>query len=234
MSSSTEFPTGESHHRVRQRGRRPGKTDTRAAILAAADTVFAEDGYAEASLRGIAQLAEVDPALVHHYFDGKAALFVEVMGLPSDFAVVRDEVSRSPGSKGAALVERFLVYWDGDKATGRASSFLSLVQAVSSSPQAAQSLNQFLADRIWSRVVRDPDDAEWHLRRALIASQLAGLGFQRYVQCLEPLASATPAQVATWVGPTIDRYMTGPLTVEPAEPDSAGRSRRSRARVRRR
>jgi AcrR family transcriptional regulator len=200
--------------------------------VAAASAAFAEEGYAAASLRGIAQRAGVDPALVHHYFDGKAALFVEVMGLPRDFAEVRDEVTRSPGSKGAALVERFLVYWDGDRETGRASSFLSLVQAVSSSPQAAESLNQFLHDRIWSRVAPLPDDPEFLVRRALIASQLAGVAFQRYVQCLEPLASAPPDEVARWVGPTIDRYMDGPLDLTPSSSDGARRAGRSRSRSR--
>lgn len=179
--------------------------------MAAAAAAFADEGYAEASLRGIAQRADVDPALVHHYFAGKAALFVEVMGLPRDFTQIRDDVANSRGSHGAALVEHFLRFWDGDRATGGTSSYLSLVQAVSSSPQAAASLNQFLAERIWSRVVSDPDDPTWLVRRSLIASQLVGLGFERYVMRLEPLASAAPGEVARWIGPTIDRYMDGPL-----------------------
>src|SRR2546421_10258 len=70
VSSSTEFPTDEAPAPM-PRGRRPGKADTRAQIVAAAEAVFASEGYAQASLRGIAQRAGVDPALVHHYFDGK-------------------------------------------------------------------------------------------------------------------------------------------------------------------
>ena len=71
--------------------------------MAAAEKAFGEEGYAAASLRGIAQRAGVDPALVHHYFDGKAALFIEVLGLPRDFTVIQEEVRRSPGSEGEAL-----------------------------------------------------------------------------------------------------------------------------------
>ena len=216
------------------RGRRPGKADTRAEILAAADVAFAEDGYAEASLRGIAHRAGVDPALVHHYFDGKAALFVEVMGLPRDFREIRDEVDRAPGSRGSALVDRFLRYWDEEPREGRASSFHSFVQAVCSSDQAADSFKQFLVDRVWSQVARDPDDPEWLVRRSLIGSQLVGLGFQRYVLRLEPLVSAEPAEVARWVGPTIDRYMEGPLDTAPTTPDGSRRAGRPRRRVRRR
>jgi AcrR family transcriptional regulator len=214
------------------RGRRPGKADTRAKILAAAEAAFAEDGYAESSLRGIAQRAGVDPALVHHYFDGKAALFIEVLGLPRDFTVIQEEVSRSPESEGVALVERFLTFWDPDPASGRASDFLSLVQVVSSSPEVAESLNQFLAARIWSRRASDPDDPEWLVRRSLVASQLAGMAFERYVLRLEPLASAPPAEVAKWVGPTIDRYLGGPVEIAPPASKDSRRDRRARPRKR--
>jgi AcrR family transcriptional regulator len=208
--------------------------------VAAAEAVFASEGYAQASLRGIAQRAGVDPALVHHYFDGKAALFVEVTGLPRDFREVREEVDRASGSRGTALVDRFLRYWDEEPPEGRANSFLSLMQAVSSSTQAADSFKQFLVDRIWSQVARDPDDPEWLIRRSLISSQLVGLAFQRYVLRLEPLASAEPAEVAGWVGPTIDRYMSGPVALAlapapaPAPVPDGRRSGRARPRARRR
>ena len=57
------------------RGRRPaGAPGARAAIVSAARTAFARDGY-QASLRGIAREAGVDPALVHHYFKDRAALY---------------------------------------------------------------------------------------------------------------------------------------------------------------
>jgi AcrR family transcriptional regulator len=207
--------------------------DTRAQIVAAAAAVFASEGYAQASLRGIAQRAGVDPALVHHYFDGKSALFVEVTGLPRDFREIRDEVNQAPGSRGTALVDRFLRYWDEEPAEGRANTFVSLMQAVSSSSQAAASFKQFLVDRIWSQVARDPDDPDWLVRRALVASQLVGLAFQRYVLRLAPLDSAAPDEVARWVGPTIDRYMAGPLVVAAPAPDSSRRSRRARPEGRR-
>lgn len=219
------------------RGRRPGKADTRATILAAANAAFAEEGYAAASLRGIAQRAGVDPALVHHYFDGKPALFIETLGLPRDFTVIQEEVSRSPGSEGVALVERFLTFWDPDPASGSASSYVSLVQAVSSSSQAAESFKQFMAERIWSRVARDPgnpEDPDWLLRRSLVASQLAGMAFERYVLRLEPMASASPEEVARWVGPTIDQYLEGPLDLTRPSDGSRRTRERTRTRTRRR
>ena len=48
-------------------------------ILNAARTEFSVKGYDASSLRAIARLAEVDPALVHQYFDGQAAPFAAAL-----------------------------------------------------------------------------------------------------------------------------------------------------------
>ena len=65
-------------------GRRPGNQDTREAILSAARDAFAERGFDAASIRTIAAAAEVDPALVHHYFGTKDQLFLAAMQVPID------------------------------------------------------------------------------------------------------------------------------------------------------
>ncbi len=54
-------------------------TATRAAILAAARSRFAEEGYDAATVRGIAAEAGVDPALVLRYFGSKDELFATVL-----------------------------------------------------------------------------------------------------------------------------------------------------------
>jgi len=72
-------------------------------------------------------------------------------------------------------------------------------------------LREYLEDRVWSVVGAHQPPGERERRRALIASQLIGLGWARYVLRLEPLASAPVEDVARWVGPTLDRYLKGPL-----------------------
>ena len=189
-------------------GRRPGQQDTRSQIVRAAGAVFAEAGYAEASIRGIAQRAGVDPALVHHYFDGKVSLFIEAMGLPGGMREVPAELRENPAS-GAVIVRAFLRLWDAT--ADRPSPFLSLVQAVSSSPLAAESVREFIAERIRPPEADQKPSREWQVRQALIGSQLMGLAFQRYVMGAQPVATADPDQLAAWVGPTIDRYLHEPL-----------------------
>ncbi len=73
-------------------GRRPGNPDTREAILGAARSAFAERGFDKASIRAIASAAEVDPALVHHYFGTKDQLFLAAMEAPIDPAQLLPDV----------------------------------------------------------------------------------------------------------------------------------------------
>ena len=67
---------------------------------------FVEEGYERPSLRGIARRAGVDPALVHHYFKGKADLFTEALKLsrdPREIVVDPKEIAEAhwfgPGDK---------------------------------------------------------------------------------------------------------------------------------------
>jgi hypothetical protein len=53
--------------------------------------------------------------------------------------------------------------------------------------------------------------AEASYRAALVASQVLGLALARYVLGLEPLASASQDDLAAAIGPTLERYLTGPV-----------------------
>lgn len=54
---------------------------TRARLLAAAVAVFAERGYAGASVRAICQRAKANPAAIKYYFGSKEGLYREVLRL---------------------------------------------------------------------------------------------------------------------------------------------------------
>ena len=59
-------------------GRSEGSQETREAFLDAAERNFAEKGYAGASLREIAQDAELNTAMVSYWFGSKIEMFKEV------------------------------------------------------------------------------------------------------------------------------------------------------------
>jgi tetracycline repressor-like protein len=108
-------------------------------------------------------------------------------------------------------VEGFLTMWD--KAEGTGSSFASCATAMATSVAVADAMREFVAERVW-RVSPPLDDEDEHTfcqRRALISSQLMGLAFNRYILRMPPLSTATPSEIGRWVGPTLDRYVNGPL-----------------------
>ncbi len=192
-------------------GRRPGNVDTRGEIVEAATRVFAAKGYDGTSLRAVAREAGVDPALVHHYFDGKASLFVAAMALPFDPQEVKQHAA-SPQFSGALTIESFLTMWD--HAEGSGSSFASCVAGMAASTNVADSMREFVSERVWSSLPRNPGESVAVARRrtAMISSQLMGLAFTRYLLRVPPMSTATPRQIGRWVGPTLDRYMNEPLT----------------------
>ena len=185
-------------------GRRPGNADTRGDIVEAAKRVFAANGYDGASLRAVAREAAVDPALVHHYFDGKASLFVAAMSLPFDPRSVRDS-----STVGAEVIRGFLTMWD--RAEGTGSSFAACVAGMAASTSVADAMREFVAQRIWDRQEANPGESAGLTaqRRALVSSQLMGLAFTRYILRVPPISTASPRQIGRWAGPTLDRYRLG-------------------------
>ncbi len=192
-------------------GRRPGNADTRGEIIEAAKRVFAAKGYDGTSLRAVARDAGVDPALVHHYFDGKASLFVAAMALPFDPREVKSHAA-APEYSGARTIESFLSMWDRAEATG--SSFGSCVSAMAASANVADAMREFVNERIWSVVSRNEGESEAVSRRrtAMVSSQLMGLAFTRYILRVPPMSTASPKEIGRWVGPTLDGYVKGPLS----------------------
>lgn len=192
------------------RGRRPGGADTKAAILAAARTDFAEQGYDATSVRGIARRAEVDPALVHHYFGGKAALFATVMDIPADPAALIAGVVRGPRDRvGENLVRTFLAVWDGEEGRER---FQALIRSALTHREATVMLREFLTREVFGRVLRELAPAgeppnQLELRAGLAAAQMVGLAVMRYIVEFPAVADATHDDLAAMLGPTIQQYL---------------------------
>jgi AcrR family transcriptional regulator len=188
-------------------GRRPGEAVTRKAIIEAARAAFLEQGYAATTIRGVARQAGVDPALIYHYFGDKPGLFVALLDLPVDPRQVKRQSSRG-GFSGAKLVERFLAQWETDpERPGQ--SFVAVAQAMSASPEVARCMREFLAERVWSEPHFEGAPENLEGVPALVAAQLMGTAWVRYIMRIEPLASASRKEVAARVGPVIDRLLAG-------------------------
>jgi AcrR family transcriptional regulator len=201
-------------------GRRPGVSGTREAILDAARQAFAEHGYQRATIRGVAELAGVDPALVHHYFGTKQGLFVAAVQLPVDpVARLSAVLAGDPEGVGERLVEVFLSVWD---QAANVSPLLALVRSAVGDEQAAAMLREFITEEVLGQIARRLGSSDARLRATLVGSQIVGLMMARYIIRVEPLASAPPAQLVAAVGPTMQRYLTGDIgAAAPARPQAS-------------
>jgi AcrR family transcriptional regulator len=191
----------------KRRGRRPAGEDTKAALLTAAREVFTEQGFDGATVRAIAARAEVDPAMVNHWFGGKQGLFAAAVHLPVTPDWIRATVLSGPADEIAARVVRtFVSTWDGSGGGG----FAALVRSAATQPSAADMLREFITS-LFGGILRELGVDQPELRLGLFGSQLAGLGLARYVIRLEPIASADVETLVATIAPTLQHYLTGEL-----------------------
>jgi AcrR family transcriptional regulator len=188
-------------------GRRPGALSTRSRILAAARSHFAQTGFDGATIRGIASEADVDPALVLHYFGSKDGVFRAAVHFPVDPAEFVPRLLE-PGVDGLGqrLVLFFVETWDSP--AGR--PLLALVRSIVARPDAAALMREYVSREVLGRIATSLQVNEPMLRAALAAATLIGTAILRYVVKLEPVASASPQELAAWLGPTVQRYLTEP------------------------
>ena len=186
-------------------GRRPGIGGTRDKILAAARARFGEEGYDGATIRGIASAAGVDPAMVPHYFGSKEGVFLAAVEFPIDPAVFIPRLLE-PGLDGLGerLVSFFLETWD----SPAGGSLLALIRSVVSSDLAADLMREFVTREVLGRLAVAIKLDHPQLRAGLVATQLVGLAMLRYVIKVESLAGASRGELARWIGPSIQRYLT--------------------------
>lgn len=199
-------------------GRRPGDSGTREAVLVAAKEAFGTHGYAGTTIRGIARAAGVDPALVHRFYGSKESLFAATLELPADPSVLLPALlADGTDQLGERVVRTFLAIWDATPGQG---PMLALLRSAVSDEAAAGQLRDFLARVALGPLAKAAGKDQPELRAALAASQMLGLAVARYVLRLEPLAGSDVEDVATCIGPTIDRYLTGPLSPGRTSPTS--------------
>lgn len=189
------------------RGRRSGGGDTRAEILDVARGLFAAKGYDGTSVRGVAREAGVDPALVHHYFDGKPGLFSEVVGVPAGIEEqITAAVTGPHEGAGERVVRTFLRVWDGPEGRAR---FRALVGAVASHEEAAHLLRDFVSRSILTSLAHifGDEDVLPDLAVAAVGAQLVGMALLRYLLEVPPMADADPEEIVAVLAPPIQALL---------------------------
>ena len=75
----------------------------------------------------------------------------------------------------------------------------------------ADTRREFVAERVWGTTSIEESAGDSPTRHALVSSQLMGLAFTRDIMRVPPNSTASAAESARWAGPTLDRYISGPI-----------------------
>lgn len=189
-----------------RRGRRPGGSQAREAILASARRLFAEGGFLGTSLRQVAADAGVDVRLVSHYFGSKADLFVAAVELPFDPEPTFDALLAG-GTAGLGHRLAGFVLGVLESPAGR-QTMTGMLRAAASEEAAAALVRRRLVDQLLLPISRRIGSDHPELRASLISSQIAGLVLTRHIVELPRLVEADRDDLVALIGPVIDHYLT--------------------------
>ena len=157
----------------------------------------------------MAAAADVDPALVHHYFGTKEKLFAEAVHVPIDPMEVIGPLREVPVEElGYKLPSMLLPLWDSDIGAGFIATLRSAL-AGSEVNLFRSFIQDVIAVEVGARVDSPPRSGI--IRIQFVASQLVGVVMARYILQLEPFASLPAEQIAETIAPNLQRYLTGDL-----------------------
>ena len=189
----------------------PGPRDERgvlaARILDAAREAFAETGWAGTTIRAVARAADVDPALVYHYFDSKEGLLDAATNPPAHWLENVAETWTAPVDElGEALLRLMLGAW-ADEETGRV--LRAVLQTAAHEPATREKLRRVVEGQLMGVSQLGVDDRDRKVRSGLVSSQIMGLAMMRYIWQIEPLASMGEDELVAAIAPNLQRYIDG-------------------------
>lgn len=188
----------------RRTGRRPGDTSNRDVILDAARSQFTQHGFRGATMRAIAAAAGVDPGLIRHFFGDKQGLFSAAMEAPP----ILDCFTGPREEWGETLARTFLSLWE-DPET--AAPWRAMAASAFANDEALRRFREHAVAGVLRQGIPllPPDNPG--LRLSLAISHVIGTALARHVIQVPPLAAATLDELVALIGPTVQRYLTGPL-----------------------
>ena len=192
----------------------PGPRDERgvlaARILAAARDEFAEHGWAGTTIRAVARAADVDPALVYHYFGSKEGLLDGATNPPQQWLENVAKVWATPIEQlGGALLEMLLASWADDEI---GPTLRAILQTAAHEPATREKLRRVVEGSLMGVSQLGSDERDRLVRSGLISSQMMGFALMRYVWKIEPIASMSEDEAIAAIGPNLQHYVDGDLT----------------------
>jgi AcrR family transcriptional regulator len=181
-----------------------------ARILTAAREAFADTGLAGTTIRSVARQADVDPALVYHYFGSKEGLLDAATAPPKRWleSVARTWTTPVP-ELGSALLRLMLGAWADDEI---GPILRAVLQTAAHDPVTREKLRKVVEGSLMGVSHLGSDERDRLVRSGLVSSQLMGLAMMRYVWRIEPVASMSDDELIVAVAPNLRHYIEDDLT----------------------
>jgi AcrR family transcriptional regulator len=192
----------------------PGPRDERgvlaARIVAAAREEFAQHGWAGTTLRAVARAADVDPALVYHYFGSKEGLLDAATNPPQKWLESVAKVWTTPVDQlGRALITLLVASWADDEI---GPTLRAILQTAAHEPATREKLRRVVEGSLMGVSELGSDERDRLVRSGLISSQMMGFALMRYVWKIEPVASMSDDEAIAAIAPNLQHYVDGDLT----------------------
>jgi AcrR family transcriptional regulator len=192
----------------------PGPRDERgvlaARIITAARGEFAENGWAGTTIRAVARVADVDPALVYHYFGSKEGLLDAATAPPQKWLENVAKTWATPLPElGRALLSTMLAAWADDEV---GPTLRAILLTAAHEPSTREKLRRVVEGSLMGVSQIGVDDDDRLVRSGLISSQIMGFALMRFVWKIEPVASMRDDEVIAAIAPNLQRYIDGDLT----------------------
>jgi len=192
----------------------PGPRDERgvlaARIVAGARDEFAQHGWAGTTIRAVARVADVDPALVYHYFGSKEGLLDAATNPPQKWLESVAKVWTTPIAQlGAALIKLLLASWADDEI---GPTLRAILQTAAHEPSTREKLRRVVEGSLMGVSELGIDERDRLVRSGLVSSQMMGFALMRYVWKIEPIASMTDDEAIAAIAPNLQRYVDGDLS----------------------
>ncbi|MFF1542725.1 TetR family transcriptional regulator [Streptomyces sp. NPDC058291] len=199
---------------ARTRGRPRGNPPTREAIVSAARALFLERGYRRTTVRAVAAVADVDPALIAYHFGSKKGLFAEVMQFQCANALAVDDVlGGDPATLPDRLIDAVTDLWED----------ADFVQLTARGDEAAEVIREYLERELLARLVEFLGGRDATARATAVVTILGGLIYTRYLNPLPTPAALTPSQTRHILTPAL----LAALSPRPRTATATGAGRRS-------
>jgi len=192
----------------------PGPRDEKgvlaARILEAARGEFAQNGSAGTTIRAVARTADVDPALVYHYFSSKEGLLDAATNPPQRWLENVAKTWTTPVPElGVALLRLMLSAWADDEI---GPVLRAVLQTAAHEASTRDKLRRVVEGQLMGVSQLGVDEADRRKRSGLISSQIMGLAMMRYIWAIEPIASMSDDEIVAAVAPNLQRYIDADLS----------------------